>query len=235
MNNLILKLISLKEDYFSKKLEEYFSGILQPDTLGFIPPGVTSVEVSNVRKLSTRVMRNRVYSFTLSYQKGEIKQRSAFILKAYGKSSDTIEKDNNASENLERGLKEFQVLTFLKRVGFPVPKACLFKSDIAAFGTPFIVMEKEELTQNFSNIGSIHKESRLASQFRYKYFRYYRFSKRLKTSMTLPKKCLVNLKIFRNMYPSRNKRLEQNFELVIRWLESNISNNYCDRLSSSSW
>jgi hypothetical protein len=218
-----------EEDYFSKKLEDYFSEIMLHEKLGFLPLGVTSVGVSNVRKLSTRVMRNRVYSFMLSYQNGVLQQRSAFILKAYGKFFDPIIRSNTAPENLERCLREFQVLTGLRRVGFPVPRACLYESDIRVFGSPFIIMEKEEFAQNFSNnmdqftrnlvwlhsldINTLGISTLKAPESKYEF----------------AKSSLIYLKIFLNLYPSRNKGLEKDFELAIRWLESNISNNSCDK------
>ncbi len=82
---------------------------------------------------------------------GIFSNKVPLFLKLTAESLDPILRRYTTNENLERCLKEFQILTSLKRVGFPVPKAFFYESDLNFFGSPFIVMEKEELSQNFSN------------------------------------------------------------------------------------
>lgn len=81
-SNLILeRRIRMGEVYISKKLTEYFSASLLSGKLGFLPKGVTSVSVSDVRRLGGS---NAVYSFLLTYRNTGYEQRINLILKTRG-------------------------------------------------------------------------------------------------------------------------------------------------------
>ena len=43
--------------------------------------------------------------------------------------------------------------------------------------------------------------------------------------------CLIYLKMYLNLYPKHSKALMKDFDIAIRWLESNVANNSCYRYS----
>jgi len=221
----------VREVDFSKKLVRYFSTILPNGKLGFFPSGCTSVIVSDIKKLSKRAIGNQVYSFLLTCSDGKLQKRSAFVLKAYGRSLDPVTRRYKTVENLERCIKEFQVLTSLKRVGFPVPKACFYEVDLNVLSLPFIVIEKEELSSNLSNnldefaknlvwLHSLNVEKLGISVL-----------KAPEGECEFARRRLLHLKLYLNLYPSRSKGLKRDFELAISWLESNIHMNSCPKYS----
>ena len=219
----------MNEFYFTKKLSEYFSATPNLNKLGILPAGVTSFTISDARRLSARAVGNDVYSFLLKYQDGNLQQLRQLIFKAYGRSLDPILRRYSANENLERGLKEFQVLTSLNRVCYPVPRAFFYESGLNFFGSPFIILEKVELTRDFSssmdqftrNLVWLHKLDKNTLSIN--------TIKSPEGPLGFAKQCLLYLKTFLYFYPSHKTDLKKNFELSIRWLESNISSNSCTK------
>jgi aminoglycoside phosphotransferase (APT) family kinase protein len=244
-SNLTLeRRIRVREVYISKKIAEYFSAILLSGKLDFLPNGVTFVSVSDVRKLggSARIIGNDVYSFLLTYRDKGYEQRINLILKTYGKSLDPVLKTcaNYESflrlsytyprlycENLERCVKEFQVLRGLERVGFPVPRAYLCERDSNVLGYPFIIMQKVEPTQNSTfnidcfakNLVRLHSLDITTLGID--------ALKAPKDTYAFARQCLLYFKIFLNLSPKHSKELKKDFEFAIRWLESNVSNTRC--------
>jgi aminoglycoside phosphotransferase (APT) family kinase protein len=244
-SNLTLeRRIRLREVYISKTLAEYFSAILLNGKFDFLPNGVTYVSISDVRKLggSTRAIGNDVYSFLLTYQDGGYEQRINLILKTYGKSLDPVLKTfaNYNSilrqsytypriylENLERCVKEFQVLRGLEHVGFPVPRAYLCERDSNVLGYPFIIMQKVEPIQNSTvhidcfakNLARLHSLDVATLGID--------ALKAPEDTYAFAWQCLLYFKIFLNLSPRHSKGLKKDFEFAIRWLESNVSNTRC--------
>ena len=105
----------------------------------FFPDKVNFIAISNVRRLSSRAIGNEVYSFVLTYRDLNCERQLNLILKGYGKSLDPVLRASSDCENIDRCVKEFQVLKGLEYVNFPVPKAYLCESDLDFFGYPFII------------------------------------------------------------------------------------------------
>ena len=224
----------------SKNLAQYFSAImLSGGKLDFLPNGATFVSISDVGKLGGS---NNVYSFLLTYRDAGCKQRSNLVLKAYVKALEPVlNLDANYKSfsslsytypqlfcgNLERCIKEFQVLRSLERVGFPAPRAYLCERDSKVLGHPFIIMQKEEQPQNSTynmdyfakNLALIHSldvttlgvDALKAPEDMYAFAR----------------RTVLYFKILMNLSPRHSKGLKKDFELAIRWLESNVSNTRC--------
>lgn len=226
LSNLTLSRRALvREVYVSKKLSEYFS-ILPIDKLGFLPNGATIVSVSDVRRLGGS---NEVYSFLLTYRDMDHEKSSNLVLKTYVNALDPVLRTYADNENLERCVKEFQVLRSLEHVGFPAPKAYLCECDSNVIGYPFIVMLKEELTQNSAvnincfakNLARLHSLDVATLGIG-----------TLKTpndEYEFARRCLLYLKRLLNLSPIHDNELKKNFEFAIRWLESNIPRNGCPK------
>jgi aminoglycoside phosphotransferase (APT) family kinase protein len=232
----------VREGYISKKLAEYFSAILlSGGKLDFLPNGATFVSVSDVRKLG---WSNDVCSFLLTYRDAGCEQRSNLVLKAYIKALEPVLKNKTNYKsfsrlsytypklycgNLERCVKEFQVLRGLEHVGFPVPKAYLCEHDSNVLGSPFIIMQKEELTQNSTvnidcfakNLARLHSLDLTTLEID--------ALKAPEDMFAFSKRSLLYFKILLSLSHRHSKGLKQDFELAIRWLESNVSNTRCPK------
>ncbi len=227
--NLTLEWRSHQRDLFiSKALAKYFSSYLINGKLGFFPNGINFVSVSEVRRLSSRAIGNDVYSFVFTYSDLKGEQQINLILKAYGKSLDPVLRASSNNENLERCVKEFQVLRSLESVNFPVPKAYTCEDNLQVLGLPFIITLKEELNQNASvdidcfaknllllhsiDLGMLEIEAFKPPGDRYAFARHNIFY----------------IKNYLNLYPiHKNKRLMKDVDLAIRWLESNVTKSPC--------
>jgi thiamine kinase-like enzyme len=241
LSNLTLaRRTRVKEAHIHRKLEEYFSAILPSDKLDLLLHKATSVSVSGVRRLGGS---NDVYSFLLTYGNIGYEQRSNLVLKAYVKNLEPVLNKSINKEsfsrlsytypqlycgNLERCVKEFQVLKGLERVGYPAPRACLFEHDSNVIGYPFIIMLNESNQNSTCSIGYFAKTlARLHS-----------FSvdtlgidalKAPEDEYAFAKRSLLYFKILLNLLPKHSKELKKDFEFVIRWLESNVSNTSCPK------
>ena len=230
LSNLILKRrFRVKDVYISNKLAKYFSTIPLSGKLSFLPNEVTFISISDVRRLSLRSIGNNVYSFLLTYLNKGYEQRISLILKTYAKALDPVLRTYVNNENLERCVKEFQVLRGLNRVGFPVPKAYLCERDSRILGYPFIIMLKEEPKQNTvdnidcfaKNLARLHDldvttlgiDTLKVPGDMYAFARW----------------CILYLKIYLNLYPIHSKELKKDFEFAIRWLETSVPNTRCPK------
>jgi len=229
--NLTLEKRSRQRELFiSKALAKYFSSSLLNGKLGFFPDGINFVSVSEVRRLSSRAIGNDVYSFVFTYRDLSREQKINLILKAYGKSLDPVLRASSNRENLDRCVKEFQVLKSLESVNFPVPKAYICEDDLQVLGYPFIITLKEELNQNVSvdmdcfaknlfllhsiDIGTLGIEAIKPPGDIYAFAR----------------QNLFYIKNYLNLYPNhKNKELLKDFDLAIRWLESNVTKSPCHK------
>ena len=225
-SNLILKRrIGVKKAYISKKLTKYFSGIPLLSKLNSLSNGATFERISDVRRLGG--VSNEVYSFFLTYRGGGHKQQINLVLKIYGKALDPVLRRYVNDENLERCVKEFQVLGSLERVGFPAPRPCLCERDSNVLGYPFIIMLRVEPTQNstveidcFANsLARLHSldVTKLGIGV----------LKAPKDELEFARRYLLYLRRLLNLLPSRDKALKKDFEYAISWLESRVSHNGC--------
>jgi len=220
-----VKRTRLREISVSEKLTECFSAILPSGKLDFVPHGATFDRISDLKRIGGVV--NDVYSFSLTLRNGGNEQKSSLVLKTYGKALDPVFETYGDDENLKRCVKEFQVLRGLQRIGFPAPRAYLCECDSSVLGHPFVIMQKEESAPDSAGITDcfvqtlIRLHSLDIAKLEIGAF------KAPKDICEFEKKCLLYIKIFMNLFPKHSKRVKNDFEFAIHWLESNLSNNHC--------
>ncbi len=78
-------------------------------------------------------------------------QHRNLVLKTYLVNIDPVMKAYIHDEDLRKCVREFQALKSLKRIGFPVPEVYLCECDSRFLGYPFVIMQKEEVTQKSIN------------------------------------------------------------------------------------
>jgi len=226
-NFTLKRRIEERNVHVSKELEEYFHRILLQGKLAFITNEATSVRIRDFKRLGG--VSNDVYSFLLTTRGEGYEQQINLVLKTYGQALDPVLRTHGNDEILERCIKEFQVLRSLERVDFPAPRAYLCERDLSILGYPFIIMQKEEQTQNSNvkidcfakNLARLHSldVAKLGIGV-------------LKTPIDeydFAKHCLLYFKNFLNLSPGHRKGLKKDFEFVIRWLEANLSQNSCQK------
>ena len=211
-----------------KNLCEYFSSI-RLDGSSFIPKEVTSVSVSEFKRLNVRKIGNASYSFLLSYKCQKDLSQKYLVLKIYRGSLDPVLKKYVNNENFNRCLKEFQVLKGLESVDFPAPKALLCETDSSVIGNPFMIMQREEISpKSIFNINSFAKN--LAQLHRVDVNKLgIGALNGPKGTFDFARDCLIYLKLYLNLYPKHRNGLMKDFEFAIHWLESNVSNNSCPK------
>jgi tRNA A-37 threonylcarbamoyl transferase component Bud32 len=215
----------LREISVSEKLAEYFSAILSSGELNFVPHGATFDRISDLKRIGGVV--NDVYSFSVTFRNEGYEQKNNLVLKTYGKALDPVLETYGDDENLKRCAKEFQVLRSLQRIGFPAPRAYLCECDSGVLGYPFVIMQGEESVSNNTGITDCFVQTliRLHSLDIAKLD--IGALKGPKDFCEFEKQRLLYLKIFMNLYPRHSKRVKNDFEFAIHWLESNVSNNHC--------
>ena len=233
----------MREDYVSMRLNKYFLGLMFGGKLWFLPNGVDCITISNVRRLGGS---NEVYSFLLTYRGKGYQQSANLILKIYLKSIEPVLKNYATSRDFsslrysypqlycgkpQRCTKEFQVLRGLEHAGFLAPKTLLYELDSTVFGSPFIIMEKEELIQKSTdymdiackNLANLHNLDVNALGVT--------CLKNSEDSLIFARRCILFFKFLLKLSIRHEKQLSRDFDYAIRWLESNINNvrppNYC--------
>ena len=212
-----------------KSLCEYFSIIKLDDISSFLPKGVTTVSISEIKRLNARKIGNASYSFLLSYKYQKHLQERNLVLKIYRESLDPVLKKYVNNEKFKRCLKEFQVLKGLESFDFPAPKALLCETDSNVIGNPFMIMQREEISpHSIFNIDSFAKNLATLHSLD--------VNKLGIGALEAPKgpfdfarDCLIYLKMYLNLFPKHNKGLMKDFEFAIHWLESNLLNNRCSK------
>jgi aminoglycoside phosphotransferase (APT) family kinase protein len=213
--------------YIFKKLCDYISIIKLDDGLSFLPKGVTTVSISELKKLNSRKIGNVSYSFKLSYKFQNYSQQKNLVLKIYRASLDPVLKKYVANENFNRCLKEFQVLRALENVDFSAPKAILCETDSSVIGYPFLIMQKEEINQKSTfNVNSFSRNLATIHSLDVNKLEISALNKPQGT-LGFARNCLIYLKAYLNLYPKHNRGLMKDFEFAIHWIESNLLNNSC--------
>jgi thiamine kinase-like enzyme len=221
--------IEAREVSIFRKLCEYLSIIKLDGKSNFLPKGVTTVSISELKRLNARKIGNASYSFLLSYRYQKHLQQRYLVLKIYGESLDPVLKKYVNNENFKRCLKEFQVLKGLESVDFPAPRALLCETDSNVIGNPFMIMQREEINpKSIFNINSFAKNLATLHSLDVDKLGISAL-KAPKDTYEFAKECLIYLKLYLNLYPKHSRGLMKDFEFAIHWLESNVSNNSCPK------
>jgi aminoglycoside phosphotransferase (APT) family kinase protein len=223
--------IDAEEIYIFKKLCEYFSFNNLNDESSFLEKEVRTVSISELKRLNSRKIGNVSYSFLLSYRYQKHLQQRYLVLKIYRDSLDPVLKKYVSNENSKRCLTEFQVLKGLDSVNFQAPKAILSETNSNVVGNPFMIMQREEINPtSIFNITSFAKK--LATIHRLDINNLgISVLKAPEGKYDFARNSIDYLKMYLNLYPKHSKGLMKDFDFAIRWLESNVSNNSCNKCS----
>ena len=215
----------------STKLQDYFQIPNRSGNSTLLPQGAHSVIVSNIVKMGGG-LSNDVYSFFLSYEIGSAKRTQVAILKTYLKTSDPFETTRKdyaySGEGLSRCNREFQMLRNLELIGFPVPEVYDCETNARFLGLPFIITRKEavikkkieEVVDSFAKtLANLHNLQ--LSKINVKFLRTpgdeYAFAK------SWP----IHFKKYLNNEPKHDRKLKEEFNRAIQWLDLNVAKNAC--------
>jgi aminoglycoside phosphotransferase (APT) family kinase protein len=209
------------------RLEDYFRVTSSFGNLNLIPKGANAIRVSNVQKIGGGFW-SEVFSISLSYiWRGTLQQRN-LVLKTYVENIDPVLEVYIHGEDLRKCVREFQALRNLGRVGFPVPQVFLCECNSQFLGYPFVIMQKEEVVQKSVNEIVDCFASTLANLHNLKVDKLsMTVLKTPKDEYAFAKRWPIHFKHYINLETKHNKKLKKDFDLAIRWLDSNMSNNPC--------
>jgi aminoglycoside phosphotransferase (APT) family kinase protein len=210
------------------KLEAYLLATSCNGNSNLIPKDAHTIRVSNVIKIGGGYW-NDVFSISLTYytQEGTAQNRN-LVLKTYLVNIDPVLKAYVFDEELRKCLREFQALRSLGRIGFPVPEAYLCECDSRFLGYPFVIMQKKEVVQKSVNelvdsfavtLANLHNlnVAELGINVVKPPEDIYGFARRWP----------IHFKEYLNLETKHDKKLKEDFNLALRWLNSNVSNNPC--------
>jgi aminoglycoside phosphotransferase (APT) family kinase protein len=196
-----------------------------------MPKGADKIRVSNFLKIGGGFWSD-VYSVTLTYKDGRTAQNRNFVLKTYLENIDPVLETYIHSEDLRKCAREFQALKRLGGIGFPVPEVYNFECDRRFLGYPFVIMQKEEVVQKSINelvdsfaktLANLHNLN--VAELGINVVRppedTYGFARRWP----------VHFKNYLNLETKHDKRLKEDFNRALSWLNSNVSKNSCPKYS----
>jgi aminoglycoside phosphotransferase (APT) family kinase protein len=211
----------------SSKLEGYLRGTSCNGVSNLIPKGAHSIRVLNVLKIGGGFWSD-VFSITLTYVEGGSPQQRNLVLKTYLVNIDPVLNAYIRDEDLRKCVREFQALKSLGRIGFPVPEVYICECDSRFLGYPFLIMQKEEVAQKgiieivdcfaltLANLHNLNVAELGITVLRTP-----------KDGYAFAKRWPFHFKHYLNIETKHDKRIKKDFDLALRWLNSNVSNNYC--------
>jgi aminoglycoside phosphotransferase (APT) family kinase protein len=118
-----------------------------------LPNDAQLIKISNISKLSGGVS-NEMYSFSIIYLSEGRRQIKNLVMKIYVENKDPILQMDLHGKDVGKCLREYEILTSLERVNFPVPHVYIYKDYSKFFNRPFIIMDKmESRTKNINVLG----------------------------------------------------------------------------------
>lgn len=209
------------------RLEDYFRATSRNGNSNLIPKGAHTIRVSNVLKIGGGFWSD-VFSISLTYVDGGTPQQRNLVLKTYLENIDPVLNAYIHDEDLRKCVREFQVLRSLGRVGFPVPEVFLCECDSRFLGYPFVIMQKEEVVQKSINELVDGFASTLANLHNLKVAELgITVLRPPEDEYAFARRWPIHFKHNLNLETKHDKKLKKDFNLAIRWLNSNVSNNYC--------
>lgn len=209
------------------RLEDYLRATSLNSSSNLIPKGAHSIKVSNIINIGG-VNSQNVYSLSLTYVEAETARHRKLVLKTYRPQNiDPVLEAYIYNEDLRRWVREFQTLRSLGRVGFPVPEVYLCENDSSFLGFPFVIMNREETVQKIptdldsfaATLAHLHNLS--VADLKIDVLRSpedeYAFARRWP----------IHFKHYLNLENKHDKRIRKDFDIAVRWLDSNAPNTYC--------
>jgi aminoglycoside phosphotransferase (APT) family kinase protein len=187
---------------------------------------VKNLRVSNFEKINNS-WNNDVFSFSLTYTDEIIEQRHNLILKAY---SDKVYPDlamkHRDGEDIRKCCDESEVLKSLGRLDFSVPKVFLSECNPNFLGFPFVIMFREEVKQESNHsLDCFAQTLAKLHNFRLDELKI-KAIEPPKNNVAFAKRWSIHFKdLLEKTKPT--KRLREDIDFAIKWLDSNVSDNYC--------
>ena len=209
------------------RLEDYLRTTSRNSNSILLPKDAQAIRVSNVLKIGGGFW-NDVFSISLTYVDGGTHKNRELILKTYLENIDPVMKAYIHDEELRKCVREFELLKNLWQIGFPVPEVYLYECDSRFLGYPFIIMQKEEVVQK--NINEIVDcfASTLAKLHNLKVDKLgLSVLRPPKDEYAFARRWPIHFLHYLNLETKHDKKLKKDFNLAIRWLNSNVSNNSC--------
>ena len=211
------------------KLEGYLRNTTPNGTSNLIPKGAHTIRVSNVLKIGGGFW-NDVYSITLTYMEGGTEKNRNLVLKTYLENIDPVLETYIHTEDLRKCFREFQALKSLWGIGFPVPDVYTIECDCRFLGYPFVIMQKEEVIQKSINELVDNFALTLANLHNLKIAELGINVVRSPEDMCgFARRWPVHFKNYLNLETKHDKRLKEDFNRALSWLNSNVSKNCCPK------
>ena len=225
---------SNKSRFDSRKLEAYLRVVLNNKQSQLIPADTNKIKISNIIKMGGGFV-NQVHSFLLKYtERGEEKQLP-LIIKTYRDNVDPVRQAHARyihNQDLRMCVREWQALRSLERVGFAVPKAYLNELDSRILGYPFLIMAKtvsikknssDYLDRYAASLADLHNIAIGKLELEN--------LKPPKDDHAFARRWPIHFKHVLNIETKHSAQHKRDFDFTIRWLESNVSNNFCPKYS----
>ena len=215
----------------SRKLESYLRSINHKNDSQLVLGDTNSIRVSNITRLGGG-LANNIYSFLVTYnERGERKQLQLAI-KTYGENVYPVFESYIHDRELRMSVREWEALKNLERIGFDAPKASMREDDSRFLGYPFIIMAKFERSKKNNRLHLDHFASNLAHLHNLEIKRFdFKSLKPPKDGYSFARRWPLHFKHALNIETKHSKNLKRDFRLAIRWLEANVSDNYCPNYS----
>jgi len=225
---------SNRSRFDSKKLESYLQIVLQNKHSQLMPTDTNKIRISNVVKIGGGFV-NQVHSFLLNYTERGEEKRLPLIIKTYRDNVDPVRQAHARyihNQDLRMGVREWQALRSLGRVGFGVPKVYLHELDSRILGYPFLIMARTDSLKKNSPDYLDHFAASLAHLHNIAIEKLdLETLKSPKDDYAFARRWPIHFKHVLNIETKHRGQYKRDFDFAIRWLESNVSNNFCPKYS----
>ena len=216
-----------------RKLEAYLRIVLSKNESQLIFKDSNCIKISNIIRVGGGLINN-VYSFTLSYTNKDTVKQFPLILKTYRENLDPVRRARALyiqNQDLRMCIREWEALTYLERVGFAVPKAYFCECDSRFLGYPFLIMAKTTSMKK-SNEYIDHFAASLANLHNIEVdVLGLETLKPPEDGYAFARRWPIHFKHVLNIETKHSKKLKKTFDFAIRWLEENVSANFCPKYS----
>ncbi len=215
----------------SKKLELYIRSINHKHDFQLSLGDTNSIRVSNITRLGGG-LTNNIYSFLVTYIEEKERKQLQLAIKTYDENVYPVFESYIHDQELRLSVREWEALRNLERIGFVAPKVFLCENDSRFLGYPFIIVAKFERSKKTNSFHLDHFASNLARLHNLDLERLdFKSLKPPKDGYSFARRWPLHFKHALNIETKHSKSLKRDFKIAIRWLETNISDNYCPNYS----
>ena len=215
----------------SRKLESYLRAINHNNDSQLVLGDKNSIRVSNITRLGGG-LANNIYSFLVTYNERDERKQLQLALKTYGENVYPVFESYIHDRELRMSVREWEALKNLERIGFDAPKAYICENDSRFLGYPFIIMAKVERSKENNRLHLDHFASNLAHLHNLEIEQLdFKSLKPPENGYSFARRWPLHFKHALNIETKHNRRLKRDFKFAIRWLETNVSDNYCPNYS----